>query len=293
MTTVQEIKLFMKIEGKQKTIGSGGDNNIKYSADYDLQEYITSLDNSIDYKNHILALFQSKFAHAKKSTNIFIIDFKAGIDPKTNLSLRWTYDDLIKSSITIDGRDFKFQDILTQKSTIKLDVIAIINKKFTEFSENYYFHIGNSKTYEKRMTLNQILKSFLIDVKKLSHEGNFYKALKRLLSYYKISKTNEKERTILQNFFNSSSGKNYKIISDLEIIIIVMTQKFKICPIKKIKEGLQHIDMDLDKIIKLKTRKGVFNAISKMIVKMKLLLMEDTKVFINNNKFLEKYIKIK
>jgi len=288
MTTLQNIKTLMKIEGNQQTIGSSSDKKALYSADYDLQEYILSKDKSIDKRNHILELFQNKFIKASRNSDIFIIDFKAGIDPKNNEPFRWNYDDIMRGYKQIDENDSKyfFTDIFSVINTIKLDVIAFIDNKFVEFSENYYFELDNWMTY-KLYSKDENKIKLLLDVKKYVIKNNLYKALKRLLSYYKLE-NDTKHIILLQDFFNSEVGKLYKIISDLELIIILITETN--ISIVKLKVGIKNIDINTDKITKVKTRKAMKNKINKCVDKLRNVLDLSTRKFINENKFIHKYI---
>ena len=63
-------------------------------------------------------------------------------------------------------------------STIKLDIIAFIDERFVEFSENYYFTLDKLKKIVDK-TEDEIKTSLLLDVRKYVKLNNLYKALKR------------------------------------------------------------------------------------------------------------------
>ena len=90
---IEKTKSFLNLLGKQEVIGSASkDDKMLYSADIDLQENIKS---KKDIRELILKKFQNKFKQAKKSNNLFITDFKAGLSPINNLPLKWSYDEIL------------------------------------------------------------------------------------------------------------------------------------------------------------------------------------------------------
>ena len=78
------------------------------------------------------------------------------------------------------------------------------------------------------------------------HDGNIYKALKRLFSIYKFKKDLGKCKELIK-FFNSNIGLLNKIKNDLEIYIIVLEKIPKI-KISEIHFGLQNLKGQLANI---------------------------------------------
>ena len=107
---------------------------------------VKSKKDDVDLQEKILKLFQNKKKKAKKSKNLFITDFKAGVSPINNLPLKWSYDDIMNGYKLLDNNiKFQFVNVFNQKSTIKLDLVLENDNKFIEFSENYYFDLKNNK----------------------------------------------------------------------------------------------------------------------------------------------------
>ena len=140
---MQHVYNLLTITGKYTIIGSASDKSIKYVSDYDLQEYIKKPKFSKNILDDIYEDFLDKFEKAKANPKIFITDFKCGMDTNDE-PLRWNYYDMKRGSKKLtDGRDISFQQAMTQKTTCKMDIIALINGLFCEFSENYNFKIGD------------------------------------------------------------------------------------------------------------------------------------------------------
>lgn len=194
-------------------IGSYSDKNIKYPLDIDLQEIALNKYNP----DQLLNIFQNKYQIAIKNDNMFILDFKCG--KYKGQPIRWNKDTIKAGYQYIDSVKINFIDAIRQNEIIKLDLITLIDKKFVEFSINYYFQpLPNSKDIE-----NIFLREFQL---KMSH-GEYFKALKRLYSYSKITK-NDVLRTNLITFLNGPTGAlNYQI-NGLNIILSVLSNTFRI-----------------------------------------------------------------
>ena len=62
-----------------------------------------------------------------------------------------------------------------------MDIIALINGVFTDFSENYYIKIGKKTNYsEKKQTKTNTLNSIKSDVGIYFRAGDIFKSLKRI-----------------------------------------------------------------------------------------------------------------
>jgi hypothetical protein len=257
---------FISITNTTDIIGSSINKKIHFISDYDLNEYI-----STDTKTEtIYNDFKQIFINTKKDNNFFITDFKCG--EKNNKPLRWNYDDIMKGS----QKGITFNTALKQKDVVcKLDIIVLIDNKITEITNNYFFIKNENES--KTNIMKSLMKSYKENIK----EKNYMKALKRLYSYNKIRKPNNKQ-TELMKFFNSDVGRLNKIRSDLELIILLSEQPIDI---NIIKHNLQIIKYDIsfsefnisdeiDKICKL-------NNITKIIKKVNSIKNKLSK-FINN-----------
>lgn len=210
---------------KQEVLGSAADLDLEVFNDYDLQEYATFEDLNDIYK-FIYEEFKQKFIDAKNNKDIFITDFKCGFT-QGGEPIRWKYNDMKKGYKIIEDKKIYFITCLYQKSTIKLDVLYIDDEgRIHEISENYYITIGERSTFNKS-TKKEISTNLLIDFKDLFYnKKNYYKALKRLYSYYKINTHNTKIDKLIK-FFNSDVGYHSKLISDLKSVILLIEQNFR------------------------------------------------------------------
>ena len=218
---------FLSIDGEQSLVGSSADKNILYSADYDLLEGKT-FKKSSDIYNHIYNLFKDKYKEALQNPNIWITDFKCGVfrgQPQ-----KWNKEEIKRGYKNIDDNILLFTDCLQQKSRIKLDIIAIDkDHNITEYSDIYIIRIGEFSLTEN-VNIEDIKNSILNDFYSYANANKYFKALKRLYSYAKLINA-KKLQNDLVSIFNSSLGEDYKTMSDLNTLLMLLEQKFK--PINK------------------------------------------------------------
>jgi hypothetical protein len=285
---------FISIEGKTTIIGSSILKPIRYNSDYDLS---TDIKGEANLKNKIYLRFKKIFRLSKKDKNIFITDFKCGID-NNGEALRWKYNDIMKGFQIVDGETYFFEECLLMKSTIKLDIIYLINNKFTELSDNYYIKIGN-KTNFNPINKKTVLKSLKEDYNDLIKQKKFYKALKREFSMIETDNMNEptpkntlnERQQELINYFNSDIGILNKGSSDLKVLLILLEeQTFRKPSLKNIRDNLQIIkqnisySLDLNFSNKLNKatlsttpKKTMINIIKSIIDKIDNYINNDTK----------------
>jgi hypothetical protein len=290
----KKIFRFLSLQGTEAVIGTASLKEIDYAADYDLMEYVNYNRNCCVYEL-VLNLFREKFRTAYLSTTIWIIDFKCGVLPGGQ-PLRWTRESINDGYQIIEDKPYYFVDCLQQKSIIKLDVISSINKIFHEFSEMYFFHFDDFTTYESHVKRSDLIKtSLLIDVKYYQSMGQYYKALKRLFAYFRIS--NNKLIPLLIDFFNSNVGKLAAYNNDLEIILTMKTQSFRPVPKKEIMYNLKHVEKNIDASVRslvtsIISSTNVQRSIEETILIINDTIQEKTKQFIASNKKIYSYIKV-
>jgi hypothetical protein len=208
----------LKIKNAQR-IGSSADPKIKYASDIDLQEFV-NVDN---FNNEVLQKFRKKFAKTEMFKNIFITDFKCG--KFRGQPIRWDKHTINDGFQIIDGIRIDFVNCLQQKSIIKMDIIALIDGVFTEFSNNYYFTFSKGFSTAP-ITSNTLSNIFFMEFQKYIKLKKYYKALKRLYSYFK-EKKDKKHKQIVRDFLNSSVGHFNSQINSLNIIYDVLENPFR------------------------------------------------------------------
>jgi hypothetical protein len=185
--------------------------------------------------------------------------------------LRWSIDDVLSGyKILKNNEKIYLIDCILDNTMIKLDCILRYNYSiFMEISEIYVFKVKNNS---HSSTGEQMHQNILNDYKKFMHDGNIYKALKRLFSIYKFKKDLGKCKELIK-FFNSNIGLLNKIKNDLEIYIIVLEKIPKI-KISEIHFGLQNLKGQLANIYQFDIPNSYlteFDYMSKINNKIKLI----------------------
>ena len=96
---------------------------------------------------------------------------------------------------------------------VKIDYITHYNNIFKELTIIYMFDYVRPSKDDRIIQITE-------DYKDLIHDGNYYKALKRLFSIYKL-KRNYKKLVELTKFFNET-GEKYEIVSNLKTILLLL-----------------------------------------------------------------------
>ncbi len=231
-------------------IGSSSDKNIIYPSDIDTQERVKWTGS----KKELLEVFQDKFKRAYNDPNVFITDFKAGIT-ENNIPLRWNYKSIMDGYQIYNNKKYNFIGQLEKHSIIKLDIIAVIDEKFVEFSCNYYFRFGKNKTDPN--FLDSLDKSYLLDAIKFNQQDKIYKSLKRMYSLFKLDPEKYSDQIKqLQDLFNSKLGRLYSIMNQLNIIATVANVR----PNNKyIKHNLEIVLKEVPKDIDVQSLKGMID----------------------------------
>jgi hypothetical protein len=194
-----------------------------------------------------------------------------------------------------NGRKMSFQDCILIKTTMKIDMIVLIDGVFTEFSENYYFQIGNDANYfNHELTPEHIemgIKKSLDEY--LNVDKNYWKSLKRIFSL-EVRKKKRNMRFIkkLIDFFNSNVGLINKCKNELEILLIVLDNKFRKPKLKDIIYNLEKIDewakkanikLKIDKLIKMKSFTSLYKSIEILANELYDLVNKSSYIFYKKN----------
>lgn len=274
----KKIFAFLSVDGEQSLVGSSADKNILYSADYDLFEK-KSFKKKGDVYFIIFNLFREKFKEAFENPNIWITDFKCGTF--RGQPLRWNKHEVKRGYKNIDGYNILFTDCLQQQSRIKLDIVAIDkDHNITEYSDIYMIKIGNLYLTPEE-TGEEIKTSILGNVYAYANDKKYFKALKRLYSYAKLANIKNIQNDLI-TIFNSSLGVDYKTMSDLGTLLMLLEQKFK--PIDKeiILTHLKKMNIDVNK-------KSLKPSLNSLIKNMNAKINEKLIPIIKSNKAIYKY----
>ena len=85
----------ISIFGKYRVIGSSQLKKIRYNSDFDLESHLDLKSKNIDdATNTIYKHFKKIFIDSKRNPDLFITDFKCGVD-KNGEPLRWSYNNMM------------------------------------------------------------------------------------------------------------------------------------------------------------------------------------------------------
>ena len=169
----------------------------------------------------------------------------------------------MKSNI---NNGYTFQEALQQKSTIKIDVTLLIDDKFIEITDNYFFTINDYKTFERLKSILQV-------------EGN-----------------NKREIKLLNDFFNSKVGYLYTIWSEISVISQLLELKKKVDE-KDIYDAIQRMKEDISFFpiknlfvnINKPTKKGLLKVLDKQNEHINEYINKEVCSFIKKSKLLIEY----
>jgi len=295
-----EKKVFalLSLHGTQRVVGTGALKDIDYASDLDLMEYV-EFGKSLEVYECVLDVFREKYRNAYASKTTWITDFKCGV-LSGGQPIRWTRQTINAGHQFIEDRKVLFVDCLQQQSIIKMDVISLIDGLFNEFSEMYFINFGDFKTYNPETTKKENIETNLfLDVQSYAEKGNYYKALKRLFAYLRISENDPVLVKSLVKFFNSKVGELASYKGDLELIDIMMEQTFRPVKAEDIVYNLTYIEKNINPLFKdlvsgildgkgeeiLLRLKGVQEILNEQI-------QDETKRFIGSSKKIYSYIKV-
>ena len=299
---VQNVFHLLSIKGEYRIIGSAKLSATKYVNDYDIQEHVQEPAGK-QYPSALLKIFQQKFKQAEENPTLFIVDFKCG--EINGEPIRWNKTTIKRGKQTVDGKVISFQKCVLMKSTIKMDVIAFVNGKFAEFTENYYFKIGKHTNYKKQ-NKTAIQQSLIQEAKVLASKQNMFKSLKRVFSFLRLKQIQPQIQKQLEDFFNGQVGQLNKCKHDVEILETVLGNSFRkpnrtdiISNLQFIKDTIQHIKeielkQNIGQTIDLISRRRGLNEMKSGLEILKSYLQkkvnEATLGYLDGNKILQKYI---
>jgi len=297
MNTEKQIIELLVIQDKYKVIGTGSDPDILYSSDLDLQNYWKGGKDGINY---ITKVFKEKFRVAVGEKNIYITDFKCG--EMDGEPIRWDKKAIQSSMVRLGSRKVKFREALQMKSVIKLDLVAILNGIYEEFSCNYYFNFGGKTNYDKHPR-EEVMDGYKKEIRELYAEGKSFKALRRIYSLVGLMKDAPSVEELLQEYFNSAIGLINQCKNQIEILLLILDQKFRKPKKKDLVKNLEWIKRTLPKF---EMKKQIIESIQQ-IKKLKMgemkkgleylldllskIVNEKTRMWIAENKNISGYIK--
>jgi len=159
--------------------------------------------------------------------------------------LRWKPYQILEGRQSYRGRTFTLENAVMSGGLIKIDLVANINNRFTEFSVIYNVYMDGKLITKKPLNLLNSLKEDVM------YYGNLnpFKGMKRMFALAKAEK-NERAVTHLVPLLNSDLGRLYQIISDLSVIHELLERPKK--PIKEIRYQLDEMKARMGNLYQLR-----------------------------------------
>ena len=264
-----------------EVVGSSKSN--LFFGDYDLNSLLNYSGKNQETK--IYNEFKKIFQFVNKYDNIWITDLKVGEDEAGN-ALRWNEKTMKKN----DNQGYTFQEALKQKSTIKIDITILIDDKFVEITDNYFFTINGYETFENlsKSDISTNLKEKYIEY---LDKKAYLKALKRLKSMLQIEGNNKRELKLLNEFFNSKIGYLYTIWSEISVISQLLELKKRVNDvdvynaIQRMKEDISFFPItNLFVKINKPTKRGILKILEKQNEHINQYINKEVCQYIKKNK---------
>lgn len=211
-------------------IGSYSLSSQYNAGDIDIDVNITGQYDHKQMENEIKRILDD----SDRNDNMYFIEMK--IQYKNGKKKKFYADDLDR--IKIPERNYKNIEF------IKLDYVIYFLGEFKELSVNYWFNPNDS----------DVVKEILESIKEEKKDGKFFKVVKR---YFSIAKhINDKVKgLLLSKYLNKETGKEYKILSNLKAIQLLLENYDDELIRHKIRKNLKDIGIIpkvsiIDKLIK-------------------------------------------
>lgn len=159
--------------------------------------------------------------------------------------LRWKPYQILEGRQSYRGRTFTLEEAVMSGGLIKIDLVANIDNRFTEFSIIYDVYKDGRMVTKKPLNIINSLKEDVMYYGNLSP----FKGMKRMFALAKAEK-NESTVKHLVPLLNSDLGRLYQIISDLSVIHELLERPKK--PLKEIRYQLDEMKARMGNLYQLR-----------------------------------------
>jgi hypothetical protein len=209
--------------------------------------------NSLQSQSHIDRLLEARIlsrSEAAEANKLLanVKDKVSFLEAKKSLRfhiLRWSPKDILDGRKEYRGRNFTLEEAILSGGMIKIDLIANILDRFTEFSMIYDVFIKGKRIAAEPPPLVESLVEDMI----YYENSNPFKALKRLFSILKASKNYELLEKLVP-ILNSDLGRLYQIIGDLKTLQTLLGSLNP--PVQEIRRQIDEMKDRLSNIYQLK-----------------------------------------
>jgi hypothetical protein len=127
--------------------------------------------------------------------------------------LRWKPNQILAGFQEYRGYRFNLEDAVTSGGLVKVDAVANIADRYTEFSTIYDIYLNGILVSQRASNIVQSLSDDIL----FYNKTNPFKALKRFFALVKLRKDTEAAATLVP-IMNSDLGRLYQIIGDLHTL---------------------------------------------------------------------------
>ena len=221
---------------------------------YDFKDTMNRLNQMMDKKfitkkeySQLKKLIKQK--PTKEEWNIMVKNLRLHV-------LRWSPDDVLKGYKQFNKHRVTLEEALQTTGLFKLDAIAYINNKFSEFSIIYDLRMGKKRLNNFKININEDLKA---NINQLQDNKQYFKMLKRILSLMRVKMKTlksdndkailSKEIEAITDVLNGELGILNSVANDIEIILQILENE-KNTPTITIKEQIDNFIYRLSNIYK-------------------------------------------
>jgi len=266
------------VESKNRIVGSASIQKNIYYSDYDFFEKVEEV-NEKDIYQH----FRDLFIQVSNRENMIVSDLKCGVGPDGE-PIRWNQQQIMRN----DNNGLTFEECLSHKGMVKIDIIYLLNGRFIELTNVYEIVINGESNLD--YSIDKSIQDKTDEYKLMVKEGNYFKSLKKLYSIMKITNLSDLRLEKLLNYFNSPMGLLYRCKSDLETLLVAInSSEFDLDEVKNslemIKELISAFPVEniIDEIVIKKTKNDMMKPLHKQIRLITELLNRDAQKFIQVN----------
>lgn len=217
------------------TIVGSASMKFNYANDYDLFTIVHSNKSLDALKRDVYNTFRKMCKEIDKLDHVYFIELMAGVDEEGK-ALNWSSPDVMKGTMKVDGKEYKFMDILDEQSVIKMEVVGYFNGIFLPFSNVFEFKRFNKGINQPKTTIDSI-PSLAREIVKYHDKKSYMKVLKRLF-IIALQTKNRKLADTLIDIFQGDIGKIYKVKSSIATVKAVLELYHDGLTIHRIKDNV-------------------------------------------------------
>lgn len=147
--------------------------------------------------------------------------------------IRWTPEEILAGYKTLrDGRRYTLEEAFHSPTITKVDVVALVDTRYTEFAIIYEFHNKGRPLNPDTVDPERSLKD---SIAVLKAQGNLFKVVKRKFALAKL-KNDYKGVQKYHAILNSDLGKLYVIYTDVKTLIGLLEADV---PPSKVREAIK------------------------------------------------------